>query len=86
MVCPTISGKIVEERDQVRIIRFSPLAFIASIRPRAVLDEGPFLGRSAHLALLSLPRRRPRTINLSDSLCLRRVRFPSVGTPHGVTG
>jgi hypothetical protein len=36
--------------------------------------------------LFSLPRRRPRTISLSDSLCLRRVRLPSVGTPHGVTG
>ena len=23
---------------------------------------------------------------MSDSLCFRRVRFPSVGTPHGVTG
>src|SRR5207244_11400137 len=34
----------------------------------------------------SFPRRRPRTINLSDSLCLRRVRLPSVGTPPGVTG
>src|SRR5262249_57490643 len=34
----------------------------------------------------SLPLRLARTINLSDSLCLRRVRLPSVGTPHGVTG
>src|SRR5215208_3444690 len=51
----------------------------------ALLDEGPFLGRSAHL-LRSLPRRRPRTISLSESLCFLRVRFPSVGTPQGVTG
>src|SRR5919109_3988917 len=34
----------------------------------------------------SLPRRRRLTMNLSDSLCLRRVGLPSVGTPHGVTG
>src|SRR5215470_7563878 len=49
-----------------------------------VVDERPLLARSAQR--LSLPRRRPRTINLSDSLCLRRVRLPSVGTPQGVTG
>src|SRR5207253_561132 len=36
--------------------------------------------------LRSPARRRPRTISLSDSLCLARVRLPSVGTPHGVTG
>src|SRR6266487_3093895 len=35
---------------------------------------------------LSLPLRLARTINLLDSLCLRRVRLPSVGTPQGVTG
>ena len=32
IVCPTMSGKMVEARDQVRIIRFSPVAFMASIR------------------------------------------------------
>ena len=32
IVCPTISGKIVDVRDQVRIIRFSLAAFIASMR------------------------------------------------------
>ena len=32
IVCPTMSGKIVDERDQVRIIRFSLAAFMASIR------------------------------------------------------
>src|SRR5919197_1846108 len=35
---------------------------------------------------LSFPRRRPRTINLSDSLCFWRMRLPGAGTPHGVTG
>src|SRR5205814_1535850 len=44
IVCPTISGKIVEARDQVRIIRFSPEAFICSIRPISRSStKGPFL-------------------------------------------
>jgi hypothetical protein len=44
MVWPTISGKIVDARDQVRIIRFSPLVFIASIRPMSRSStKGPFL-------------------------------------------
>jgi hypothetical protein len=39
-----MSGKIVEERDQVRIIRFSPEAFIASIRLSSrSCTKGPFL-------------------------------------------
>src|SRR4029453_11388544 len=86
IVCPTISGKIVEARDQVRIIRLSPAAFIDSMRLKSrSLTNGPFLD-DLGIYLLSLPRRRPRTINLSDSLCFGRVRFPIVGTPHGVTG
>src|SRR5207248_5368102 len=32
IVCPTISGKIVEDRDQVRTMRFSFVEFIASMR------------------------------------------------------
>ena len=32
IVCPTISGKIVDERDQVRTIRFSLAVFMSSIR------------------------------------------------------
>src|SRR5512133_40551 len=51
---------------------------------QALFDERALLGATAHL--FSLPRRRPRTIRRLDSLCLRRVRLPSVGTPHGVTG
>src|SRR6185503_10128748 len=44
IVCPTISGKIVDARDQVRIIRFSPLAFIDSMRPSSRSStKGPFL-------------------------------------------
>src|SRR5213596_1961604 len=49
-----------------------------------LLDERALLRTPAQR--FSLPRLRPRTISLSDSLCLRRVRLPSVGTPHGVTG
>jgi hypothetical protein len=42
-VWPTISGKTVDVRDQVRIIRFSPVAFIASIRPSSrSWTKGPF--------------------------------------------
>src|ERR1019366_2774090 len=44
IVCPTISGKIVDARDQVRSIRFSPEVFIASIRAiRRSSTNGPFL-------------------------------------------
>src|SRR6478735_10221058 len=56
----------------------------AAHQPR--LDERPFLGTAAHYLRFSFPRLRLRTIKRSDSLCLRRVRLPSVGTPHGVTG
>jgi hypothetical protein len=38
-----MSGKIVEARDQVRIIRFSPAAFIASTRESSRSStKGPF--------------------------------------------
>src|SRR4029453_9553586 len=47
--------------------------------------NGPFL-LDLDTYRFSFPRFRPRTINLSDSLCFRRVRLPSVGTPQGVTG
>src|SRR5439155_13728405 len=44
IVCPTISGKTVEVRDQVRIIRFSFFSFIASIRLISRSStNGPFL-------------------------------------------
>jgi hypothetical protein len=43
-VCPIISGKIVEPRDQVRIIDFDPEVFIASMRDiRRSSTYGPFL-------------------------------------------
>jgi hypothetical protein len=43
MVCPTISGKIVEARDQVRIICLRPPSFIAVMRDiRRSSTNGPF--------------------------------------------
>jgi len=35
MVCPTMSGMMVELRDQVLIIRFSPFSFMAFILARS---------------------------------------------------
>src|SRR5436305_1438663 len=48
--------------------------------------ETSHVENAQHFHRLSFPRLRARTINLSDSLCLRRVRLPRVGTPQGVTG
>jgi hypothetical protein len=43
IVCPTISGKIVDVRDQVRIIRLLPEVFISSILfIRRSSTKGPF--------------------------------------------
>src|SRR4029079_11288961 len=87
IVCPTISGKTVDVRDQVRIIRFSFFSFIDSMRLISRSStKGPFLLLRLIYFLFSFPRLRLRTISLFDSLCLRRVRLPSVGTPQGVTG
>src|SRR5205085_6574923 len=72
---------------QVRIICFEPASFIVSIFwSRRSSTNGPFLELRLMPYLFSLPRLRLRTISLSDSLCFERVRLPSVGTPHGVTG
>src|SRR5881392_2699694 len=109
IVCPTISGKIVDVRDQVRTICLLPDSFMRVMRLISRSStNGPFLldllnlflhsyersdvqtsrnGNAQHFRhLLSLPLRLARTISLSDSLCFRRVRLPSVGTPQGVTG
>src|SRR5919197_195508 len=44
IVCPTISGKTVEDRDQVLIICLLPDSFIAWIRPSSRSStNGPFL-------------------------------------------
>jgi hypothetical protein len=43
-VCPTISGKIVDARDQVLTIVLLPESFMASIRLiRRSSTHGPFL-------------------------------------------
>src|SRR5207342_1043079 len=51
---------------------------------QAGLHEGPLLTRSAHR--LPLPLLRARTMSLLEAFFLLRVRKPSVGFPHGVTG
>ena len=65
-----------------------PEEFIASTRDiRRSSTHGPFLDeRDTTYYLLPFPRRRPRTMYLSEALFFLRVRYPSVGTPHGVTG
>src|SRR6266436_4232740 len=81
MVCPTISGMMVERRDQVRNTFFSLREFIPSIRDaRYPSTKAPFLLEriESYLDLLL-------TINLSVRLLLR-VLYPRVGWPHGVTG
>jgi hypothetical protein len=62
MVCPTISGKIVDARDQVLIICLSPLEFMASMRwIKRSSTHGPFLEeRDMPLYLLPFPRLRRR--------------------------
>src|SRR5207248_10315016 len=75
MVWPTISGKIVDARDQVLIICLSPEAFIASMRPSSRSSaHGPFLDDLDTGAYrFPLPRRRRLTMKRSDGLRLRRV-------------
>src|SRR2546425_2276829 len=59
MVWPTISGKIVDARDQVLIICLSPEVFIASMRrSRRSSAHGPFLDERD--IRWSFPRRRTR--------------------------
>src|SRR5207237_9988382 len=54
IVCPTISGKTVDERDQVLIICFDPDSFMAEIRLSSrSCTNGPFF----ELRLISSPCR-----------------------------
>src|SRR6201999_1072982 len=65
IVWPTISGKIVEVRDQVLTICFLFASLSAEIRPiRRSCTHGPFLVDRpiAYLPPLRLPRRRSRTM------------------------
>ena len=72
-MCPTISGKIVDLRDQVLTICFWPDSFIASMRFISRSSaHGPFLVErpiSPYLFFLL----RPRTISSSERLPFLRV-------------
>ena len=51
-VWPTMSGMIVERRDQVLMTRFSPDAFIAShLLQQVPVDERTLLDRARHVVL-----------------------------------
>src|SRR3954467_15856166 len=64
-----------------------PAEFIDSMRAiRRSSTHGPFLDERDTTYLLPFPRRRPGKMYLSEALFFLRVRYPSVGTPHGVTG
>src|SRR6185436_3009486 len=78
-VWPTISGVIVERRDQVLTTLRSRASFICSIfLSRWASMKGPFLSdRAIYFRLL--------TMNDWVRLFLR-VLAPLVGLPHGVTG
>src|SRR5262245_1992411 len=82
IVCPTISGKIVDVRDQVRTRFFEPDAFIDSMRlNRRSSTYGPFL----ELRLISSPCRgggRGRSggrIPCASSGCASRASAPPTG-------
>src|SRR5215213_9076833 len=63
IVWPTISGKIVEVRDQVLTMVLLPDSFICSIRVmRRSCTNGPFLDERDIYRRPFLPRRRPRTM------------------------
>ena len=62
IVWPTISGKIVDARDQVRSIFLLLAAFRASMRAISRSStHGPFLLERL-IGCLPFPRRRPRTM------------------------
>jgi len=87
IVCPTISGKIVEVRDHVLIMRLERVAFISSTRRmRRSSMNGPFLELRDIPYDLPFPRLRPRTMSRELAFLGSRVRRPSVILPHGVTG
>ena len=77
IVCPTISGKTVEVRDQVLTICLSPDSFICVDAPhQALLDERALLGRASHQRLPPFACRaggRGRSC-ASDALPFLRVR------------
>src|SRR3954464_11175232 len=88
MVWPSISGVIVNRRDQVLITFLLPLSFcVSTFFIRWSSTKGPFLRLRGIVACsyrLFLPRPRRRLIRRSLALLGFRVR-PS-GFPHGLTG
>src|SRR5438552_13993825 len=88
MVWPTISGKMVEARDQVLITWRWPLALSRStLRNSLASIYGPFFSDRLIVPLLCgryLVRRR--TISRLDGLFGLRVRLPIAGLPQGVCG
>src|SRR5215470_3545784 len=85
-VTPTISGRIVDRRDQV-LMTFFAFFFTASCTflRRCVSTNGPFLTlRAIGCSYSVLPLRR-RTMNLSVRLFCR-VLNPLAGWPHGLHG
>ena len=104
-VIPTISGVIVDRRDQVRIAGgFAPPSLILlSVRERLRSTNGPFFNergiylisnyqlritieiRNLKFVIRNYFRLLSRTI-ISLVRLLRRVLYPRVGWPQGVTG
>ena len=73
-MCPTISGKTVDLRDQVLTICFWPDSFMALTRfIRRSSAHGPFFVERP-IARYLFFLRRPRTIRASDFLPFLRVR------------
>src|SRR6266545_6120639 len=82
MVCPTMSGVMVERLDQVLITLRLPLADTAWIlRPRCSSTKAPFFTDRDIDHLLSRRLMMNRSVRL-----LLRVLYPLVGSPHGLTG
>src|SRR4029079_791550 len=80
-VCPTISGKTVERRDQVFTTFLSNFLLSSSIfLRRCSSTKGPLL---TERAMCAFPYFRRRTMNASVRGLLR-VFLPLVGTPQGV--
>src|SRR5258705_4621131 len=81
-VCPTISGKIDESRDQVRRTSFAPRRLSASIFRKSLGSiYGPFLVDRLIRYLLPRFRTMKRSVFL-----FRRVFLPYASLPHLVFG
>ena len=87
MVCPMMSGMIIDRRDQVLMTFLVPFSFCAShLLLRVVVDEGTLLQAAWHLVITCsnqrfLPDLRRRTIRRTARLVL--VAGAASGLPHG---